>query len=85
MISDDYFKHWEIPILTGSDFKNANDTLNVIFNEEAIKRLRIKKPINQFITFNNQKLRIIGVAKDALMISPFQPPILYVSVSARGI
>ena len=52
-------------------FTSSADTVNVVFNETAIKRLRLKNPINQVITFQGHKLTIVGVAKDALMLSPF--------------
>jgi ABC-type antimicrobial peptide transport system permease subunit len=57
----------------GRAYTNSADTLNVIFNETAIRRMRIKDPVNQLVTFQGQQLRIIGVAKDALMVSPFAP------------
>jgi ABC-type antimicrobial peptide transport system permease subunit len=51
------------------------DSQNVILNESAIKRIGLKNPINQVITWNanNKPVRIIGVVKDALMESPFTP------------
>ena len=49
----------------------AGDTLNLVFNEAAIKRLRLKDPISQTIQYNGNKMKIIGVMKDALMTSPF--------------
>ncbi|MEP7107191.1 MAG: ABC transporter permease [Ferruginibacter sp.] len=72
-ISDDYFKTLGMSIREGRDFTGSADTTSVIFNETAIKRLRIKAPINQLITYNEQQLRIVGVVKDALMLSPFAP------------
>lgn len=70
--ADSYFKTLGMNVLKGRDFNNVlSDTSNVIFNEAAIKRLRLKDPISQVITLNKKKFRIIGVVKDALMASPF--------------
>ena len=71
-LSEDYFKTLAMTIKEGRDFKNLNDTANVIFNETAIKRMRIKSPLGQVITFHDSPLRIVGIAKDALMLSPFE-------------
>jgi len=72
-VSDDYFKTLGMKIKEGRDFipNYKPDTNYVIFNEAAIKRLRLKDPLNQVITFGKQHIKIIGVVKDALMISPF--------------
>jgi len=76
-VSDNYFKTLGMTIKEGHDFSSnwATDTLNVILNEAAIKRIGLKNPINQLITWNgmSQPARIIGVVKDALMESPFTP------------
>jgi ABC-type antimicrobial peptide transport system permease subunit len=57
----------------GRNFSGSSDTLNVIFNEAAVKLLRLKNPINQVITNMDTRFRIIGVVKDAIMASPFTP------------
>ena len=43
-------------------------------NEAAIKRLRLKNPVNQKIKWAGREFTIAGVVKDALMISPFKSP-----------
>jgi ABC-type antimicrobial peptide transport system permease subunit len=75
--SDNYFKTVGMKLILGHDFStdwNA-DTSNVIINEAAVKRMGLKNPLNQLITYDNIKgpARIIGVVKDALMESPFTP------------
>jgi hypothetical protein len=45
----------------------------VIFNEAAVRLLRLKDPLHQVITNWKTKMQIIGVVKDALTISPYQP------------
>jgi putative ABC transport system permease protein len=72
-VSGDYFKTLGMTIVEGRDFVPGSkaDTANVIFNEAAIKRLRIKNPINQIITKDMNTYRIVGVVKDALMNSPY--------------
>jgi ABC-type antimicrobial peptide transport system permease subunit len=71
-VSDDYFKTTGMSIVAGRNFANSNDSTSVIFNEAAIKRLRIKDPVNQRITWGGQQYTIAGVVKDALMLSPFK-------------
>ncbi|SHM73255.1 ABC transporter permease [Chitinophaga sp. CF418] len=75
-ISDDYFKTLGMQLLQGRNFESSNklDSVSVILNEAAVKRMRLKDPLNQVISWNNkQKIRVIGVVKDALMLSPFSP------------
>jgi putative ABC transport system permease protein len=70
--SDDYFKTLGMQIKEGRNFDSPSDTLNVIFNEAAVKLLRLKDPLNQTITWIDTKFRIVGIVKNALMASPFQ-------------
>ena len=70
-VSEDYFKTVGMDIKEGRNFSGANDSTSVIFNEAAIKRLRIKNPVGQKITYGGKQYTIAGVVKDALMISPF--------------
>ena len=37
----------------------------------AIKKMRIKNPVSQIITWGGTQFKIVGVVKDALMNSPF--------------
>lgn len=73
VVSYDYFKTLGIPIKDGRDFSSPADTMNVILNEAAAKRLRLSDAVNQAITMNGTQLRVVAVAKDALMLSPFAP------------
>jgi putative ABC transport system permease protein len=74
-ISDNYFKTVGMQIIEGHDFSPTwqQDSLNVLVNEATVKRMGLKHPINQEITWNKSKakVRIIGVVKNALMESPF--------------
>lgn len=72
-VSNDYFKTVGMKMLAGRDYNNVvSDSLNIIFNEAAVKRLRLKgDPISQVITYGGKQSKIIGVVKNALMLSPF--------------
>jgi ABC-type antimicrobial peptide transport system permease subunit len=81
-ISDDYFKTLGMQLQEGRNFISnyKPDTSNAILNEAAVKRLRLKDPVNQVLTFGVQHIKIIGVVKNALMISPFaaaDPTVFY--------
>lgn len=66
-----------IGFAAGSNFKGnfAVDSFNAIINEAAVRRMRLKDPINQIISrsLSNapNRLRIIGVVRDALTSNPF--------------
>ncbi|AKD55733.1 ABC transporter permease [Spirosoma radiotolerans] len=70
-VADDYFKTVGMTLVQGRDFSGENDTTSVILNEAAIRRFRLLNPVDQLITWQGRPLRIVGVAKDALMESPF--------------
>jgi len=72
-VTDNYFKTLGMTIKEGRDFKGPSDTLNVIFNEAAVRLLRLQNPLNQTITWIDTKFRIIGIARNALTASPFAP------------
>ena len=68
-VSADYLKTVGMSLTGGRDF-NPADTLSVIFNETAIRQMRLKQPIGQTVVWDTTR-RIVGVAKDALMVSPY--------------
>jgi ABC-type antimicrobial peptide transport system permease subunit len=76
-VSNGYFQSLGMTMAAGRDFSGdwKTDSLNVIVNEATVRRIGLKDPINQMITWNgsNQPVRIIGVVKDALMESPYSP------------
>lgn len=65
-IDPGFLKTYRIELVEGRDFQkgNLNDTLSIIFNELAIKRMGLKDPIGQTIDLWDNKVRVIGVAKD---------------------
>jgi ABC-type antimicrobial peptide transport system permease subunit len=78
-VSDgDYFKTMGMGLVSGVNF-TANlgaDTLSVVLNEAAVKRMRLKEPLGQTITWaETKRVKVIGVVKNALMGSPFSPAI----------
>jgi ABC-type antimicrobial peptide transport system permease subunit len=78
-VSDaDYFKTMGMSLSSGSNFSGdlGKDTSGVILNEAAVKRMRLKEPLGQTITWaQTRRVKIIGVVKNAVMGSPFLPPI----------
>jgi ABC-type antimicrobial peptide transport system permease subunit len=77
-VSDaDYFKTMGMAFSQGRNFSGnlAADTLSVILNEGAVRRMRLKEPLGQVITWNrDQRVRIIGVVKNTMMGSPYSAP-----------
>lgn len=72
-VSGDYFNTLGMAMKEGRNFSGNSDTLNVIFNEAAVKLLRLNNPVNQVITNIDTRFKIIGIVKDAIMASPFEP------------
>jgi putative ABC transport system permease protein len=79
-VSDaDYFKTLGMQIKEGRNFTGnlATDSLSMIINEAAAKRMRFKEALNQSIDWGQttQRARVIGVVGNALMTSPFSPAV----------
>ncbi|MDO3627464.1 ABC transporter permease [Mucilaginibacter sp. BT774] len=75
-VSDaDYFRTLGMRMAAGRNFTGnlGADSLSVVLNEAAVKRMRYKDPIGQVITWHTvqQRATVVGVVKDALMASPF--------------
>ncbi len=70
---------WEFA--AGRDFskKFASDSTAAIINETAAKFMGLKNPVGQTITADGRPINIIGVVKDMVVQSPFEPikPTIY--------
>ncbi len=80
-ISYDYGKTISWEIKEGRDFSKelSTDSMAFILNESAVKFMGLKNPIGKTIKWNNKPFTIIGVAKDLIVESAFEPvkPTLY--------
>jgi putative ABC transport system permease protein len=59
----------------GRDFSSAfiSDSQAVILNQTAVKYMGLKDPVGQTIKVRNRDLTVIGVVKDMVMESPYDP------------
>ncbi|MFC6103523.1 ABC transporter permease [Olivibacter domesticus] len=79
-VSPDYGKTLEWKMMAGRDFSKdfVSDSSSVILNESAIRYMGIKEPIGKTIrwkdeTFSDASYTIIGVVKDLVSQSPYEP------------
>ncbi len=81
--SEDYFTTLGMELVQGRFFDaklHPSDTMGVLFSETAIQRMGLENPLEETITWNEQKLQIVGVVKDVVMVNPFgkQGPAMYI-------
>jgi len=66
----------------GRDFSRemASDTSSMIINESAEKLMNFKNPLGELVKYNGKDFTIIGVIKDMIKESPFEPvkPTFYI-------
>lgn len=62
-------------LVKGRDFSRSfvTDSFSVILNEEAVKLMALKDPLNEAITLGEKQYRIIGVVGDIIKGDPFRP------------
>jgi putative ABC transport system permease protein len=52
----------------------ATDSASIVVNEAAVKFMRLKKPVGTMVKWGRQRsYKIVGVIKDMLMQSPYEP------------
>lgn len=74
-ISADYGNTVGWQFKEGRDFssKFASDSSAFILNEAAVKFMGFKKPLGQIIMWKGNPYTVIGVIKDVIMESPYEP------------
>jgi putative ABC transport system permease protein len=80
-VSRDYGKTVDWQLTRGRDFSAAfgTDSSAIVVNESAVKFMKMKNPLGKIVQFSGKKYTIIGVVKDVVMTSPFEPvkPVMY--------
>ena len=86
-VSPDFGKTIGWQIKEGRDFSKEflSDSLGLIVNEAAIKFMSMKDPVGQTIKWSGN-YKIIGVVKDMVMTSPYEPvmPTVFTLLKGEG-
>ncbi|QJD95873.1 FtsX-like permease family protein [Mucilaginibacter robiniae] len=72
----DFVKTVGLKLLAGRDInltQHPGDTASVVINEAAAKAIGYKNPIGQAIYYSKVPVTIVGVIKDFIINSPYQP------------
>ncbi len=69
----DFIETMGIQMLDGQPFTRSADSMQIIFNEAAIKAMGLKDPIGQTVTQWKEKKQIVGVVKDFHFESLYEP------------
>jgi ABC-type antimicrobial peptide transport system permease subunit len=85
-VTSGYGKTTGWKVLAGRDFSSQilTDSSAVILNEAAVKYMALTNPLGEIIRFGNKDRVVIGVVKDMIMQSPYEPAkqtIFYLSSS----
>ncbi|GAB3916393.1 ABC transporter permease [Larkinella terrae] len=61
--------------IDGRDFSRAfsSDSSGFVLNETAVKFMGLKNPVGETIQWNDRRFKVVGVVKDMLMSSPYEP------------
>ncbi len=74
-VTHDFGKTVNWQIKEGRDFSRSfsTDTSALVINDAARKIIGFKNPVGETIKWNNGNFQVIGVIKDLVMESPFEP------------
>jgi ABC-type antimicrobial peptide transport system permease subunit len=74
-VSTDYGKTIGWKFVSGRDFSKdfASDSTGLILNEAAVKFMGLQNPVGEIIRWFGDPFTIIGVSKDMVMQSPYEP------------
>ena len=85
-VTTEYGKTVGWSFIEGRDFSPAllTDSTAVILNEAAVKYMGLKNPVDETIRVGKRYLNVIGVAKDMVMQSPYEPAKQSIFYLGRG-
>jgi putative ABC transport system permease protein len=87
-VTPEFGKTIDWKIVEGRDFSRnfGTDSTAIIINEAAVKLMGLQNPVNQIIRKNGLKLTVIGVVKNIVMDSPFDPvrPTIFEMIKANA-
>lgn len=74
-VTHDYGKTINWQIVAGRDFSRdfASDSTGMILNESAATFMGLKDPVGEIVKVDGKPFTVIGVVKDMVMESPYQP------------
>ena len=74
-VTHDYGKAVGWKFVGGRDFSRelASDSTAIVINESAVKYMGLENPVGTYISRQGDPLKIIGVTKDMVMDSPYNP------------
>ncbi len=74
-VSHDFGKTVNWQFTAGRDFSRAfsTDSSGIVLNEAAVRYMGLKDPVGKTIRWNGNPFQIVGVIKDMVMDSPFEP------------
>ncbi|RYU92438.1 FtsX-like permease family protein [Mucilaginibacter terrigena] len=75
-VDGDFSKTMNLKILKGRDIDiktYPSDSSAILVNEAAVKIMNFKDPIGQIVIRDSHKLVIVGVVKDFILQSPYEP------------
>lgn len=74
-VTHDYGKTIGWEFLQGRDFSRefASDSTAIVINERAVAYMGLENPVGKYITRQGKPLKIIGVTRDMITDSPYDP------------
>jgi putative ABC transport system permease protein len=81
-VTQDYARTIGLQFLKGRDFRTGPtgyDAMTMILSESTVKGMGLKDPIGKTVAWEGNKFTVIGVVKDLVMASPYDPliPTIY--------
>lgn len=75
-VDGDFSKTMNLKIIDGRDIdikSYPSDSSAIMINEASLKLMKFKNPIGQTVMNGDRKLTIVGVVKDFILQSPYEP------------
>lgn len=83
-----YGKTVDWKLVDGRDFSSAfpSDSSALVLNEAAVHYMNLKKPVGETIDWWGKKYHVVGVVKNMVMQSPYEPvkQSIFISVKMWG-